>query len=615
MKKRKKDVGKMFYDELVSWAKKEAENMYSPPIKPMSVTRDFQNSIPVAVYKMNMDNFIDDCISQKTCKNSNASVHKAVDSGKGKVDTCKGIMIKDTTILPNKVDKDKWIMTEDTNVVPNRKDGRRNNGIVIEERVNHSVNESDSDSDSDRRNLFNASMEVDPKSEYSYKFVDFLSEAEEELIELRKRNSNVNMTPTAGKKPIKPRPSRPKRQYELGENDIIIEHKEFMDNLMCQLIDGDDGMTNPFQIFESKNEEFPIHDEDTHWKIRKPKVIARCVFRHEKLKEPEKGKQSKWKRNAKKFALNEGETTNEEHYAMIGSYEEVLGEDIGMEYGNGLTLMFDQHKGLTKAIKNVMPLVEHRQCTRNIYKGFRKQYNGVEFKNQFWAASKASYLELFNKIMNKIKRGNPSAYHYLVDKNPKTWSRAYFRNKPLITMLEAMRVPVTERLNTMRKQLESLPDDICFGMSCLLEATTLRGGVVRGGVVRCGAMRGGRGRGGAVRGRGGTIKGGSRLIDEIDVDETSRGESIETSKLQLLVVLTQLDVQGVNEQAEGSVRQANNVTQEASLNEQAPGMDPKNLQARNLVRPRPKSKRTLKKKLSTTHPGGGSSMNNTHDLE
>ncbi|GJY64205.1 hypothetical protein Tco_0465665 [Tanacetum coccineum] len=159
-------------------------------------------------------------------------------------------MMEHTNVFPNKVDKGKGIMMEDTTVVPNRKVGRRNNGMVIEKNVNSSVNESNSDSD--RENMFNPSMEVDSESEYSEKSVYFLSKAEEELIELRKRNSNAKMTPTVGKKPTKPRPSRPERQSDLGENDVLIKHKEFMDNLMCQLIDGDDGMTGPFQIFETK---------------------------------------------------------------------------------------------------------------------------------------------------------------------------------------------------------------------------------------------------------------------------------------------------------------------------------------------------------------------------
>ncbi|GJX59902.1 hypothetical protein Tco_0291292 [Tanacetum coccineum] len=121
-----------------------------------------------------------------------------------------------------------------------------------------------------------------------------------------------------------------------------------------------------------------------------------------------------------------------------------------------------------------MPYVEHRQCARHIYEGFRKQYSGVEFRLLFWAVSKATYPGLFNKIMEKIKRANPNAYDYLLKKEPKIWSRAYFhigtnceavkngfsecfnsmilsvRSKPLITMLEAIRVIVLERMHIMR---------------------------------------------------------------------------------------------------------------------------------------------------------------------
>ena len=117
---------------------------------------------------------------------------------------------------------------------------------------------------------------------------------------------------------------------------------------------------------------------------------------------------------------------------------------------------------MIEVVKDVMPHAEHRQCARHIYEGFRKHFSGVEFRLLFWAASKASYPGRFNKIMDKIKRANPNAYKYLLDKDPKTWSRAFFRigtnceaiengfsecfnsvllrvrNKPLITMLEAM---------------------------------------------------------------------------------------------------------------------------------------------------------------------------------
>ncbi|GKC86580.1 hypothetical protein Tco_1147229 [Tanacetum coccineum] len=105
---------------------------------------------------------------------------------------------------------------------------------------------------------------------------------------------------------------------------------------------------------------------------------------------------------------------------------ELLADHLELLNGNGVTLMFDQHKGLIEAVKEVMSFTEHRQCARHIYEGFRKQFGGVEFRGLFWVASKASYPQLFNKVMEKIKISNPRAHDYLVEKEPKTCSRAFF---------------------------------------------------------------------------------------------------------------------------------------------------------------------------------------------
>nr|GFB23248.1 pentatricopeptide repeat-containing protein [Tanacetum cinerariifolium] len=43
----------------------------------------------------------------------------------------------------------------------------------------------------------------------------------------------------------------------------------------------------------------------------------------------------------------------------------------------------------------------------------------------FWAASKALYAQLFNKMMEKIRRANPRAHENLVNQEPKTWPRAF----------------------------------------------------------------------------------------------------------------------------------------------------------------------------------------------
>ncbi|GJT61828.1 multidrug resistance-associated protein 5 [Tanacetum coccineum] len=146
---------------------------------------------------------------------------------------------------------------------------------------------------------------------------------------------------------------------------------------------------------------------------------------------------------------------------------ELLEQDLGSSRGNGLTLMSDQHKGLIEAVKDVMPNAEHRQCARHIYENFRKQYPGLEFRQLLWEASKASYPQLFNKIIDKIKSANPNAHKYLMDKNPKIWSRAFF--ELLLTMLEAIRVIVLERMNKMRENSRKWNPEVCPNIKKILE--------------------------------------------------------------------------------------------------------------------------------------------------
>ncbi|GJW15785.1 multidrug resistance-associated protein 5, partial [Tanacetum coccineum] len=145
---------------------------------------------------------------------------------------------------------------------------------------------------------------------------------------------------------------------------------------------------------------------------------------------------------------------------------ELLEQDLGSIRGNGLTLMSDQHKGLIEDVKDVMPNAKHWQ---------------------------SSYPQLFNKIMDKIKSANPNAHKYLMDKNPKTWSRAFFevdrgceaiengfsecfnsvivnvRHKPLLTMLEAIRVLVLEKMNKMREISRKWNPWVCPNIKKILE--------------------------------------------------------------------------------------------------------------------------------------------------
>ncbi|GKE36660.1 hypothetical protein Tco_1460065, partial [Tanacetum coccineum] len=142
----------------------------------------------------------------------------------------------------------------------------------------------------------------DSESEYSNKFVDYLSEV-------------------AGC-------SKPNMVYDVGESHTMIEHEEYMDTLMHQLRGKGDGLTDPFTILEndqSNENSFKLIWKSNYlhykfgekyvdaaqlkecltyyslanafflWLYRSSKemLIARCGRRPEKLKDIEKEKQRK----------------------------------------------------------------------------------------------------------------------------------------------------------------------------------------------------------------------------------------------------------------------------------------------------------------------------------
>ncbi|GJT24459.1 cellulose synthase [Tanacetum coccineum] len=152
--------------------------------------------------------------------------------------------------------------------------------------------------------------------------------------------------------------------------------------------------------------------------------------------------------------------------------------------GYGITFIYDRHKRLIQAVRRVVPRVEHRLCARHIYANFNKVYPGVLFRKLFWQASKASYHQKFKNRMEEIKTASAEAYQYLVDKDPCTWSRVYFkegmdcdvvknglsesfnshiknaRRKPIIGMLEDIRSYVMTRNYTLWKKCEDWKSEI-----------------------------------------------------------------------------------------------------------------------------------------------------------
>ena len=136
-------------------------------------------------------------------------------------------------------------------------------------------------------------------------------------------------------------------------------------------------------------------------------------------------------------------------------------------------------------MKEILPHVEHRNCARHIYANFRKAFSGLEFKKLFWASAMSCVEGDFNRNMETMRRLNPSAFEYLKSKDPKTWCRVYMsagfaceaiengisecfnsiiveaRRKPLITMLEEIRIYIMDRFAHMVEECSKWKGNIC----------------------------------------------------------------------------------------------------------------------------------------------------------
>ena len=123
----------------------------------------------------------------------------------------------------------------------------------------------------------------------SNRSVDYLSEGEEELIELRRRNFEAKRAPKVRQESSVPNvvegSSRQKKRDGISEKDTVLEHEEFLDDLLRKLkgCDNDVTLTDPFKMVETNVETYPVYDADTHWKMQKPTVILFVHFKYFKF--------------------------------------------------------------------------------------------------------------------------------------------------------------------------------------------------------------------------------------------------------------------------------------------------------------------------------------------
>ncbi|CAI9288124.1 unnamed protein product [Lactuca saligna] len=125
-------------------------------------------------------------------------------------------------------------------------------------------------------------------------------------------------------------------------------------------------------------------------------------------------------------------------------FVELLGADICFEQGRGLTLISDQHKGLVESVKELMSYAKHRQCARHIYANFRKNFNG-----------EMAFFEV-DRACGAVENGISESFNSVI---------VEARRKPLLTMLEGIRLYCMERFEVMSSKAKTWEKEICPNIS------------------------------------------------------------------------------------------------------------------------------------------------------
>ncbi|XP_014499203.1 uncharacterized protein LOC106760254 [Vigna radiata var. radiata] len=166
------------------------------------------------------------------------------------------------------------------------------------------------------------------------------------------------------------------------------------------------------------------------------------------------------------------EVENKETWSL---FLQLLIEDLG---GNEVC-------GVGARYRGTFAKANQRFCMRHLYANFRKQFPGQTLRTLMWKAATSTYPQAWEREMLNIKQVNIEEYKYLISIPPRYWSRSRFtyeavcdsmdnniceafnsvivlaRGKPIITMLEEIRLYLMKRWATNRTKVAAMEFTIC----------------------------------------------------------------------------------------------------------------------------------------------------------
>ncbi|XP_078442333.1 uncharacterized protein LOC144712032 [Wolffia australiana] len=126
-----------------------------------------------------------------------------------------------------------------------------------------------------------------------------------------------------------------------------------------------------------------------------------------------------------------------ENQASWTWFIQLLMGDLGIQVGNGWTIMSDQQKGLENAVAYLLPHAEHRNCARHVYANWKKKGHSTgTLRMLFWNAVKCTTHQDFQRIMQQMTTLKPQAAQDFRNIGVKKFCRAYISETPKCEVID-----------------------------------------------------------------------------------------------------------------------------------------------------------------------------------
>ncbi|GMN63835.1 hypothetical protein TIFTF001_032889 [Ficus carica] len=125
---------------------------------------------------------------------------------------------------------------------------------------------------------------------------------------------------------------------------------------------------------------------------------------------------------------------------------EKLRDSIGTR--ESLAIVTDRHKGIEYTVSIVYPDVDFGICVQHLVASLKTMYKDFKglMKTYFDSASRAYLVSEHQHYMESIRNRNPDMHRYLLQADPKKWSRAYFNGRRYAIMT----INIVESLNSIK---------------------------------------------------------------------------------------------------------------------------------------------------------------------